>query len=167
MADMKGFRDIKCAVAGYNAQGEPDFYYVLVRARPAQIENGDHYDAARDVAIDDDFTAKVVFDEDDPAGRALVEHCVWDSIKVTDIDRNPNENCLQGMRCINPNCIRPYGPFKIVATSTFLVFDNGTEEHEDVEWEDDNWAMCVECETNATVGQLRRADAERACAAGS
>ena len=61
--------------------------------------------------------------------------------------KNPNENCLDGMRCVNAECTDPYGPFDIQCTSVFEVFDDGTEDHEDVEWGDKSWAMCKHCST--------------------
>jgi len=71
--------------------------------------------------------------------------------------KNPNKNCLGGMKCVNPKCGDPYGPFEIQCTTVFEVFDDGTEDHQDVEWEDKSWAMCMQCQTESTVGGLRKA----------
>ncbi len=53
-----------------------------------------------------------------------------------------NENCLEGMAC--PKC-KGEEPFKIVVTTWMVVYDNGTDEHEDTEWDDDSPCVCVEC----------------------
>jgi len=55
---------------------------------------------------------------------------------------SPNENCLEGKRC--PKC-KSYGPFRVVGTSTFLLHDSGTEDHDDIEFAADAAATCVEC----------------------
>jgi hypothetical protein len=59
-----------------------------------------------------------------------------------------NVNILEGMRC--PEC-KSDGPFKIQAKSIFTVYDEGTEDHEDVEWEDDSDCQCIECDHAGTV----------------
>lgn len=59
-----------------------------------------------------------------------------------------NENCLAGLRC--PQC-RSLGPFLIMGTSTFLVYDDGTEEHDGVEWEGGNPCTCRACGRSETV----------------
>jgi hypothetical protein len=48
------------------------------------------------------------------------------------------------MACPNPEC-RSEGPFRIVCTSTFLVYDDGTDEHEDVQWDGESSCTCVMC----------------------
>lgn len=70
---------------------------------------------------------------------------------------NPNKNCLRWMKCPNPKCGDPYGPFDIQGLAVFEVFDDGTSTHKDIEWEDDSWAMCQHCQTETTVGGLRNA----------
>jgi hypothetical protein len=75
------------------------------------------------------------------------------------MSKNPNRNCLEGMKCVNPKCTDPYGPFDIQCTSVFTVYDDGADEHQDVEWDKDSWAMCQNCQTEATVGKLRESGA--------
>lgn len=53
-----------------------------------------------------------------------------------------NENCLEGLRC--PNC-KQDDTLHIAGTSLFYVIDDGTTEHEDVEWDDDSFARCPQC----------------------
>lgn len=66
---------------------------------------------------------------------------------------NPNENCLEGWQC--PHC-GSYGPFKVVGSAWFTVSDDGTDDHEDVEWTDDSPAECVTCGYAGTVKQFKR-----------
>lgn len=62
-----------------------------------------------------------------------------------------NRNCLKGMRC--PKC-RSEGPFRVQATSIFLVYDDGTDSHEDTEWEPESYCACVACQHEATVREF-------------
>lgn len=41
---------IRCAVASVNADGEPNFYFVKVACTQYEIDNGEHYDAAKAAA---------------------------------------------------------------------------------------------------------------------
>ena len=54
----------------------------------------------------------------------------------------PNTNCLAGIKC--PKC-GSEDRFKIEATTIFEVTDDGTDVHEDVEWDDDSYIECMEC----------------------
>lgn len=63
-----------------------------------------------------------------------------------------NTNCLAGLRC--PAC-GSREPFTIEATSTFLVYDAGTEEHADVEWKDSSFCRCRVCGCAGTVAGFR------------
>ncbi len=73
---------------------------------------------------------------------------------------NPNENCLEGMRCPNPDC-GSYGPFQIRAEASFTVADDGTDDYEDVEWSDESWCRCIECQHCATVKDCKEAKITR------
>lgn len=59
-----------------------------------------------------------------------------------------NTNCLDGMEC--PRC-GSLGSFAISCTSEFDVSDDGTGDHDSVEWEDDSPCTCGCCGFNATV----------------
>lgn len=59
----------------------------------------------------------------------------------------PNTNCLKGMQC--PAC-ESYEPIFIDASATFKVFDSGTDEFYEVEWEDMSRAWCL-CGFRGTV----------------
>jgi hypothetical protein len=64
---------------------------------------------------------------------------------------NPNVNCLEGMRCPNPNC-GSYGPFRIDASVTVTVTDEGTEDDgSDYEWNRDSFCHCPECGQPGTI----------------
>ena len=67
----------------------------------------------------------------------------------------PNTNCLEGMKC--PNC-ESLSPFRIVATATFLVTDDGTDEYAGVEWDDDDLCTCVMCGDAGTVADFKKED---------
>lgn len=53
-----------------------------------------------------------------------------------------NDNCLEGRHC--PKCFQSER-FKITATSVFELFDDGTGDHEDVEYDEDSYTRCTEC----------------------
>ena len=59
-----------------------------------------------------------------------------------------NTNILEGMQC--PECTSE-GPFKIQAGSMFVVYDDGTDDHEDVDWYEDSYCQCGECDHAGTV----------------
>lgn len=62
-----------------------------------------------------------------------------------------NYNCLQGMRCPNPEC-KSEGPFNIEAVVMVMVTDDGTEDQgSDYEWRDDAFCQCIACGSNGTV----------------
>lgn len=60
----------------------------------------------------------------------------------------PNENCLKGLRC--PYC-GSEGPFRIACQAVVLVFDDGTDETDSVEWDDDSACTCSQCHESASV----------------
>jgi len=62
-----------------------------------------------------------------------------------------NENCLEGMVC--PSC-GSEGPFAIYAESWFLVYDDGIEEYEDIEWGPSSPCICQECGYDGVVRQF-------------
>lgn len=62
-----------------------------------------------------------------------------------------NKNCLEGYRC--PKC-KSEGPFRIVGTSEFTVWDDGTEDHSDVQWDDDSTCVCTQCDFGGTLGDF-------------
>lgn len=69
-------RDVKCIVACTNAEGSPDFYPCMVEVTQEQFDNGDHYDIAKDLAVDQRYEGEmVVFDEED--GPAWFFEKVW------------------------------------------------------------------------------------------
>lgn len=53
-----------------------------------------------------------------------------------------NDGCLQDMAC--PKC-GEREVLHITATSVFQVYDEGTDDHEDVEWDGDSHCCCREC----------------------
>ena len=63
--------------------------------------------------------------------------------------KNPNTNCLEGMKC--PEC-GSFGPFAIAAMVIVEVHDDGSHEYGSNEWEDDSCCSCVDCSHVGTVG---------------
>ena len=65
-----------------------------------------------------------------------------------------NTNCLEGIRC--PECGQE-DEFRIAGSSIFTVVDDGIEDHGDVEYDDDSWALCpaFECEYEGKLGTFR------------
>jgi hypothetical protein len=59
-----------------------------------------------------------------------------------------NTNCLENIKC--PACGNE-DTFRITGTSIFTVTDDGTEDHGDVEWDDDSDAECVGCHHHGTL----------------
>jgi paraquat-inducible protein B len=79
---------IKCMVAAANANGESDFYFVIVKGTEAQLAEGDHLTTAENAATAAGYEAPfVTFDENEPAGRALIEAnlFVWESASIIHI----------------------------------------------------------------------------------
>jgi hypothetical protein len=63
-----------------------------------------------------------------------------------------NSNCLEGMQC--PKC-ESFEPFYITALSVFTMYDDGTDEHSDVLWENDAFCSCGSCEFNGRVSDFK------------
>lgn len=62
-----------------------------------------------------------------------------------------NRNCLSGCGC--PKC-GSEGPFQVVATSVFLLTDDGTEGHQAVEYDGGSAAYCTNCDWTGTWAEL-------------
>lgn len=83
-------KTLKMIVACYNASGEPDLFFFIMRDIPVDdYDDGDHYDAACAYAVEQDYDAKdlaVVFDEKDNAGKAMLPLFQWDTATIVDYD---------------------------------------------------------------------------------
>ena len=53
-----------------------------------------------------------------------------------------NTNCLENRQC--PQCEQTER-FKITATTVFELYDDGTGDHEDVEYDEESYARCPDC----------------------
>ena len=60
----------------------------------------------------------------------------------------PNTNCLENIRC--PKCGQTES-FKIAVTAWATVYDDGTDEFEDVGWNSESGIICTRCEESATL----------------
>jgi len=78
-------KPIKCVVSGHNANGQPDFWFVVVQATQEQYDNGEHYSAAKAHACENDFEAAIVYDENDPP-EPLFDMFTWESASVVDVN---------------------------------------------------------------------------------
>jgi len=60
-----------------------------------------------------------------------------------------NTNCLKGFQC--PKC-KSFGPFRIEVTTTILMYDDGSDyDHDGLEWEEDSYCECNECDFHGMV----------------
>lgn len=59
-----------------------------------------------------------------------------------------NSNVLEGWEC--PDCASE-GPFRIIATCTAVVDDDGVYDAVDYAWDDDSRAECLTCRRYGTV----------------
>lgn len=76
---------------------------------------------------------------------------------MSDPNTAPNENVLAGMCC--PGC-GSQGPFRIVAEAVFLVFDDGTDDYSDVQWDPGSRCSCEGCGFSGSVQDFTIPDAE-------
>jgi sarcosine oxidase delta subunit len=70
-----------------------------------------------------------------------------------------NTNCLEGIKC--PACGNEES-FRIAGTAIFTVTDDGTEDHGDIEWNDDSYAECTQCYRHGTLKDFTAAGAATA-----
>ncbi len=82
MNAIKQCIQIRCIVGCLNSVGEPDLFIVKVIGTKEQYDNGDFYDAAKDECADRGYEPKIVFDENDPGGRAMLRLFRWASADV-------------------------------------------------------------------------------------
>lgn len=66
-----------------------------------------------------------------------------------------NTNCLEGMEC--PEC-KSNGPFKIAATALFTLYDDGTDEFGDLEYDDGSYCECPQCGFDGIVDDFKKGD---------
>lgn len=73
--------NVKCVVAGCNANGDKDLTFVVVNCSEEQYANGDHYNAAEDWARESGYEGPFVsFDENDPP--RIFDNFVWSSATI-------------------------------------------------------------------------------------
>jgi len=70
--------------------------------------------------------------------------------------KTKNENCLMGMQC--PKC-KSLEPFEIATGCMSTVYDEGTEEEYDFEWDDDSYCECHTCGHSGKVRDFRTKEA--------
>jgi hypothetical protein len=92
---IKGLQRVKCVVACRDADGVPAFFPVVVYCDVDQYNDGDHYDAAMNLAEDHSYESinpnTVVFDEND-GPEWLFKQFDWEKeVAVIQIDDNWEE----------------------------------------------------------------------------
>lgn len=78
---------MQCVVAALDAYGIPEFTFCIVKCRPEQYKDSDHYEAAGIWAARNDYKPRLVYDDIDMGGSLswLQERFVWASASVIDI----------------------------------------------------------------------------------
>jgi hypothetical protein len=71
---------IKCIVAAYNSNGEPELVPVIVDGTPSEIASGEHYDKARAIVedLDYDHPEWVAGPGDTPMSQLNLPDSFWD-----------------------------------------------------------------------------------------
>jgi len=69
----------KMIVAALNSNGEPDFYFCIVKSTLEEFNEGEHYVLAERMALKEGYEPRLSFDENDAAGKAILDHFVWES----------------------------------------------------------------------------------------
>ncbi len=69
---------VKCMVAAEDYSGIPDFYFCTVECSKESYRNGKHYDLAENMATDNGYTPKLVFDENDTGGTLIIDKFDWE-----------------------------------------------------------------------------------------
>ena len=81
--------------ACHNAGGEPDFAIVAVPATENEIKNGDHYEKAEEMLMDDNIEEPIVLFDEDECPEWLFEgacqHCGVKSIQDLDTEEEEFE----------------------------------------------------------------------------
>jgi hypothetical protein len=78
-----------------------------------------------------------------------------DETPDTTADPDHNTNCLAGMRC--PKC-GALEPFRIVATMTVLMYDEGSDDDSmggAIDWDSSSYCECHDCAHYGTVADFR------------
>ena len=73
------------------------------------------------------------------------------------MEKEKNTNCLEGMKC--PEC-GSLEPFDIRVTVTMEVSDLGTDDYNDVEWENGSQCCCRMCGFDGVVSDFKVEDSE-------
>lgn len=76
---------IRCIVAARNAGGEPDLFFVKIKATREEIENGDHYDAAMNAAEEDGYEPTLAYDEKDYGGKMMLKLFDWKTANIISV----------------------------------------------------------------------------------
>jgi hypothetical protein len=63
-----------------------------------------------------------------------------------------NSNCLIGMRC--PSC-KQEDRFSIIGSSVFEMYDDGSEGHGDIEYDETAFCACPNCDWEGTIGDAK------------
>lgn len=78
---------VKCVVACFNSNGEPDFYFVKIKLTPEQFESGDHHKKADEYTLSEGYeTCGLVYDQEDFAFTAFSRRAFdWKNATIVEI----------------------------------------------------------------------------------
>lgn len=79
---------LRMIVAGTNPNGEPDLFFCKVECSQKDYQEGNHYDAAKRLASDEDWEQPfVAFDEKDAGGKAMLDKFTWESASIVTVNQ--------------------------------------------------------------------------------
>jgi hypothetical protein len=78
-------QSIKVVVSALNSNGCPDFYCCKILCSNEQLENGEHYRAAHEVALENGYGPYLCYDEFESAGKILMNNFDWTSVTEREI----------------------------------------------------------------------------------
>lgn len=77
--ELETVKTVRVIVAALNASGEPDLFFCKVRCTGEQYNNAEHYVLAERKAIDEGYEPRLAFDENDCAGKAILDKFNWNT----------------------------------------------------------------------------------------
>lgn len=77
--------EVRCIVSARNAGGEPDLFFVKVIANGDQLDDGQHYEAAKLKCLEEGYEPHLAYDELDSAGKSMLDLFEWDTASTVNI----------------------------------------------------------------------------------
>lgn len=76
---------------------------------------------------------------------------------MTSRNSETNSNCLAGMHCFKCGS---RGPFRSAVTAIATIHDSGSDDIDQLEWNDNSFCACAICGHEATVAMFNDDDGE-------